>query len=189
MIYFTTAKSDDEIFQIIELQKNNLPQNLTAEQIASQGFVTVVHSFETLKKMNNTEASIIAKDGESVIGYLLAMTNESRNEFPVLIPMFNAFDEVVYYNKRISAYHYLVVGQVCIAYGYRGMGILDDCYAAYKNHFINKYDFAITEIHKNNNRSIKAHLRIGFELVHSYKDTNGDEWDIVIWDWGKNSKV
>ena len=189
MIYFTTTKSDDEIFQVIELQKNNLPQNLTAEQIASQGFVTVVHSFETLKKMNDTEASIIAKDGDNVIGYLLAMTNESRNEFPVLIPMFNVFDEVVYYNKRISAYHYLVVGQVCIADGYRGRGILDDCYIAYKNHFINKYDFAITEIHKNNQRSFKAHLRVGFELVHSYKDANSDEWDIVIWDWRRNSKV
>jgi ribosomal protein S18 acetylase RimI-like enzyme len=185
MIYFTAVKSDDEIFQIIELQKNNLLQNLTAEQIVSQGFVTVIHSFETLKKMNNTEASIIAKDNEKVIGYLLAMTNETKNDIPVLIPMFNAFDEVVYQNKKISGYHYIVVGQVCIADGYRGRGILDNCYNAYKNHFINKYDFAITEIHKTNKRSIKAHIRIGFELVHSYKDLNGDEWDIVIWDWRK----
>src|ERR1700690_3567845 len=102
MIYFIAVKSDDEIFQIIELQKNNLPQNLTDEQIASQGFVTVIHSFETLKKMNNTEASIIAKDDETVVGYLLAMTTDSKNEFPVLIPMFKAFDEVIYQDKKIS---------------------------------------------------------------------------------------
>lgn len=50
---------------------------------------------------------------------------------------------------------------------------------------LHKYDFAITEIHKSNIRSIKAHARIGFELIHSYKDPNGDEWDIVIWDWKK----
>ena len=69
MIVYTTAKTDNDIRQIIELQKSNLPQNLTEEQKNSQGFVTVVHSFETLKKMNDAEASIIAKDGEKVIGY------------------------------------------------------------------------------------------------------------------------
>jgi hypothetical protein len=31
-----------------------------------------------------------------------------------------------------------VVGQVCIAAGYRGKGILDDCYSAYNNHFKKK---------------------------------------------------
>jgi len=186
MIVYTTAKTDNDVRQIIELQKSNLPQNLTKEQKNSQGFVTVVHSYETLKKMNDAEASIIAKDDEKVIGYLLAMTNEAKSDFPVLIPMFKAFDEVVYNGKKISSFNYIVVGQVCIADGYRGKGILDDCYNAYKNHFRNKYDFAITEIHKTNLRSIKAHARIGFELAHRYKDPNGDEWEIVILDWRKN---
>ncbi len=187
MIVYTTAKSDKDIWQIIELQKLNLPQSLTVEQKNSQGFVTVVHSFETLKKMNDAEASIVAKDDEKVIGYLLAMTREAKNDVAILIPMFNAFDEAIYNDKKISSFNYIVVGQVCVADGYRGRGILDDCYGAYKNHFRNKYDFAITEIHKTNLRSIKAHARIGFELVHSYKDPNGDEWEIVILDWKKNN--
>ena len=146
MIVYTTAKTNEEILQILELQKSNLPQNLTDEQIATQGFVTVNHSFDTLKKMNTTEQSIIAKDNDRVIGYLLAMTAESKNDIPVLIPMFDAFDNVVYNNKKISEYKYIVVGQVCIAEGWRGQGILDNCYAAYKKHFRDKYDFAITEI-------------------------------------------
>jgi ribosomal protein S18 acetylase RimI-like enzyme len=185
MICFTTIKFDEEIYEVIALQKINLPQSLSQEQMDSQGFVTVVHSFTTLKKMNDTEASIIAKDDDKVIGYLLAMTNASRNDIPILIPMFGAFDDVVYHGKKIAAFHYIVVGQVCVAEGYRGIGILDNCYDTYKEHFKNKYDFAITEINKNNKRSIRAHARIGFELVHSYKDATGNEWDIVIWDWMK----
>jgi hypothetical protein len=186
MIDYTIAKTDEDIRQIIELQKLNLPQSLTEEQKNSQGFVTVVHSFETLKKMNDIEASLVAKDDEKVIGYLLAMTDESTNDIPVLLPMFNVFDEVIYCGQKISSFNYIVVGQVCIVDGYRGKGILDDCYNAYKRHFKNKYDFAITEIHKTNLRSIRAHLRIGFELIHRYKDPNGDEWEIVILDWRKN---
>jgi len=186
MILYTTVATDRDIQQIMALQQSNLPQNLSAEQRTSQGFVTVVHDFATLQKMNDTEPSIIAKDRNQVIGYLLAMTTLSRNDIPVLIPMFQAFDEVIFDGRKISSYKYLVVGQVCIAEGYRGRGILDDCYTFYRKHFENSYDFAITEIHTTNRRSINAHTRIGFTLIHTYTDPKGDTWEIVIWDWRHN---
>jgi len=185
MIVYTPMQTDEEIRQVLELQKVNLPVNLTAEQIASQGFVTVVHSFETLKKMNDQEQSIIAKDNEKVVGYLLAMTNKSKNDIPILIPMFKVFDEVVFKGRKISDYKYIVVGQVCIAEGYRGKGFLDECYIAYRGHLRSKYDFAITEIHDTNQRSINAHKRIGFETVHQYTDAEGNLWHVVLWDWGQ----
>ena len=185
MIVYTPMQTDEEIMQVLELQKVNLPTNLTAEQIASQGFVTVVHSFKTLKKMNRQEQSIIAKDNEQVVGYLLAMTTESKNDIPILIPMFKVFDEVVFKDRKISDYKYIVVGQVCIAEAYRGKGFLDECYLAYRNHLRSKYDFAITEIHDKNQRSIKAHKRIGFETVHQYTDVEGNRWHVVLWDWGR----
>lgn len=186
-INYTTSKTDEELRQILELQKINLPQNLTEEQKATQGFVSVIHSFDTIKRMNAREQSIIAKDRDHVIGYLLAMTRELKDDIPLLTPMFNAFDKVIYGNKKISEYKYIVVGQVCIAEAFRGQGILDKSYVEYKNHFRDKYDFAITEIHHSNKRSLKAHARIGFETIHIYKDPMGDEWNIVLWDW-RNEK-
>jgi hypothetical protein len=183
MMVYTTAKTNDEILQVLALQKINLPQNLTAEQKATQGFVTVIHSFQALQKMNSIEQSIIAKENEQVIGYLLAMTPASKNDIPVLMPMFKAFDNVVYRDKKISGYNYIVVGQVCIAEGWRGRGILDECYAEYRRHFSDRYDFAITEIHVTNKRSIHAHKRIGFNTVHTYRDPAGDEWEVVLWEW------
>ena len=183
MILYMRMQTDEEIRQVLELQKVNLPANLTAEQIASQGFVTVVHSFETLKKMNRQEQSIIAKDNEQVVGYLLAMTTESKNDIPILIPMFKVFDEAVFKDRKISDYKYIVVGQVCIAEAYRGKGFLDECYQAYRQHLEFKYDFAITEIHDTNQRSINAHKRIGFETAHIYNDVDGNKWHVVVWDW------
>ena len=189
MILYTTVATDRDIQQIMALQQLNLPQNLSPEQKNSQGFVTVIHSFATLKKMNDAEASIVAKDGDQVIGYLLAMTTHTRHDIPVLIPMFQAFDEVIYEGQKISSFKYLVVGQVCIAEAYRGRRILDDCYTAYKKHFENMYDFAITEIHTTNRRSINAHARIGFKLIHTYTDPHGDTWEIVIWDWRNKNQI
>jgi len=188
MIVYTTVATDRDIQQIMELQQLNLPQNLSPQEKNDQGFVTVVHSFATLKKMNDAEPSLVAKEGDAVIGYLLAMTTLTRHDIPVLIPMFQAFDEVIYDGRKISSFKYLVVGQVCIAAGYRGRGILDDCYAAYRKHFELTYDFAITEIHTTNRRSINAHVRIGFKLLHIYTDPHGDVWEIVIWDWRKKNE-
>jgi RimJ/RimL family protein N-acetyltransferase len=77
----------------------------------------------------------------------------------------------------------MVVGQVCIDKEYRGKGLLDNCYTAYKEHFIHQYDFAVTEIASNNLRSLAAHTRIGFKEIHRYISPDQTEWCIVLWDW------
>lgn len=182
MIFYTPSKTED-LEGILQLQKRNLPISLTEHEMASQGFVTVVHSLIDLQKLNETEQHIIARDDDKVIAYLLAMTAKSRDAIPVLKPMFTMFNSIQFCNKPVAAYNYIVVGQVCVDKAYRGQGILDGCYAAYKNSFSHKYDFAITEIATKNARSINAHKRIGFKNVCTYVAPDGVEWQIVIWEW------
>lgn len=180
---FTTSRTDKELAQILELQKKNLAESLSQEEISHEGFVTVNHSFEDLKKLNSYERSVIAKESDTVVAYLLAMTPQSKHDIPILLPMFEVFNQTRYRGKEISAYNYLVVGQVCVAKEFRGKGVLDKCYNEYKNQFENKYDFAITEIAQKNLRSMKAHERIGFKTIHQYRESNGTDWNIVVWDW------
>jgi hypothetical protein len=189
MIRYTTSKTDDELKQILELQRRNLAINLTKEQIASQGFVTVSHSFGDLQKMNRIEEHIIAKDDNQVIAYLLAMTALSKSDIPVLVPMFSMFEQLDYHGKKIVDYRYIVVGQVCVAEGYRGQGILDACYATYRDYLSGKYDFAITEIASRNQRSLNAHKRIGFETIHEYQAPDGEMWNIVAWNWNLKFEI
>ncbi|MEO8404548.1 MAG: GNAT family N-acetyltransferase [Chitinophagaceae bacterium] len=186
MLRFTTSTTNEDLSGIKLLQENNLRKHLTAEEIQQQGFVTVSHSLEDLRKMNAWEQNVIMKDHDKVVGYLLAMTKNSNADIPVLIPMFNSFDNIGYKGKMISDYNYLVVGQVCIDKNYRGQGLLDKMYEAYKDHFQKKYDFAITEISTANQRSINAHHRIGFKEIFKYTDAQKIEWSIVIWNWRNN---
>jgi len=183
MITYTTSKTQEELEQILALQKQNLAVRLTVEEITAQGFVTVSHRYEDLYKMNEREAHVIAKDNDRVIAYLLAMTVHARFDIPILRPMFEMFEEVMYQQKKIADYNYMVVGQVCVAAGYRGQGIFDACYAAYKNYYKDKYDFAITEIATRNQRSLNAHKRVGFKTIHTYIAPDGEEWNIVLWEW------
>lgn len=183
MITYTTADLKIDLEGILQLQKENLPVSLNKEEIQSQGFVTVHHTYDVLKKLNDIEKHVIAKDDDKVIGYVLAMTEHSKFDIPILISMFEIFDRILYHNKKISAYHYVIVGQVCVHKAYRGQSIFENCYAAYKERYQQKYDFAITEIAYTNTRSLNAHKKIGFKEIHSYFGADKTAWIVVIWDW------
>ena len=185
MLIYTTATSDKDVQGILTLQQKNLATKLTEAYMQSQGFVTVAHRFQDLEKMRDIEPSIIAKDDDEIIAYILAMTQQSKNDIPVLVPMFDMFDKISYWGKPVAAYNYLVVGQVCVDEKYRGKGIIDNCYEAYKTHFQGKYDFAVTEIAAKNMRSINMHQRIGFKEIHQYTAPDGILWSVVIWDWNQ----
>jgi len=183
MITISTSSTTQELEGILALQKLNLKKDLTAQQIKEQGFVTVSHSLDDLEKMQRYEPNIIAKDGERIAAYVLGMTEQSKNDIPRLVEMYESFDHIFYQEKPVSAYHYIVVGQVCVGENYRGKGLFDQCYQAYRDYFKPKYDFAITEIASTNLRSMNAHKRIGFEVISTYTDTSGVEWNVVVWDW------
>ncbi|MBO9672667.1 MAG: GNAT family N-acetyltransferase [Sphingobacteriaceae bacterium] len=183
MITITTSSTIKELEGILELQKQNLKQDLTPEQINTQGFVTVSHSLGDLEKMHQYEPNIIAKDGDIVAAYVLGMTGQSKNDIPRLVEMYESFDHILYQGKPVSDHRYIVVGQVCVGYAYRGKGLFDQCYNAYKDYFKGKYDFAITEIASSNLRSMNAHKRVGFEVIYTYTDNSGVEWNVVVWDW------
>ncbi|HYC86619.1 MAG TPA: GNAT family N-acetyltransferase [Chryseosolibacter sp.] len=167
---------------IIALQQANLEPYLSPGESRSEGFVTVVHSLAQLEKMNNTEQHVICKDGDTVVAYMLAMTKHARNDIPVLVPMFEIFDKIMYHTKVISDYNFIVVGQVCVDKGYRGKGVFDHCYEEYRRRMAPRYDFAITEISSRNVRSLQAHKRVGFIEIHRYTDPKED-WHVVLWPW------
>jgi|SRR5690606_6938736 len=182
MIQFKSAETTEELDGILRLQSANLSQNISGLEKAEQGFVTVRHNLEQLAEMNRIAPHVIAKDGDKVVGYILAMTKASKDLVPVLVPMFAQFDGLIYGEKPVSSLNYLVIGQICVDKHYRGQGIFDRMYAAYREAFSQRFDLAITEIAVSNRRSIQAHQRVGFRVIHEFSDTT-DDWAIVALDW------
>ncbi|MGC1632470.1 MAG: GNAT family N-acetyltransferase [Gelidibacter sp.] len=183
MITYTLTKTEADLKGIDALQKANLKINLSEQEIINDGFVTVNHDWETLKKLNSIESHVIAKDDEQIVGYVLAMTKQSKYDIPIIFPMFEEFDMIIYHGKLVSEYNYMVVGQVCVQKDYRGSGIFANCYDFYKKTFENRYDLCITEIAVTNQRSRTAHKKIGFKEIHIYKDSTQIQWVIVVWNW------
>lgn len=181
---FKLTETATELQGILDLQRVNLSSEISEKESADQGFVTVQHSLDQLRLMHDIEPHVIAKDGERVIGYILAMTKESKDLVPVLVPMFEQFDRLDIGGKPLSTYDYLVIGQICVDKDYRGQGIFDRMYQTYQQTFSDRYEFAITEIAISNKRSLKAHQRVGFQIIHEFSDFTQD-WAIVAWNWKK----
>src|SRR5262249_13390187 len=124
--------SEAELQQILALQQRNLPRSLDAAEVASQGFVTVEHSIDMLRRMHAISPSIIAKDGDVLAGYALVMPPECRRFIPILAPMFERLD-------HLGARDYYIMGQICIDKPWRGRGLFDQLYAAHREHLSRKY--------------------------------------------------
>jgi ribosomal protein S18 acetylase RimI-like enzyme len=182
MITYIPVSTDEHIRQILDLQQQNLAANLTDEQKHSQGFVSLVHTFDVLQRMNQQEPSIIALDANNIAGYCLAMTEDFKEEFPDLQPMYKEIALMQAQNK-LPVKPYITIGQVCVAGAYRGQGVFDSLYEAFKKQFSQRYTFAVTEISARNQRSLQAHKRVGFTIIHTHP---GGEWLTVLWDWSRN---
>ena len=176
------AQREDELNQILSLQRLNLFNAVSAEERKSSGFVTVKHDIELLTKMNNAARQIIAVDNDVVVGYALVMLKEFSEMIPVLTPMFEMFDTISYKNKNLSSYKFYVMGQICIADTHRGQGVFEKLYLKHKEAYADAFEICLTEISESNTRSMRAHEKVGFKTVHSFKDKT-DQWNIVLWDW------
>jgi predicted GNAT family N-acyltransferase len=183
MIQFSKAASDLDLQQILVLQKENLPNKLSKSEIESQGFVTISHDFNLLAEMNAKSPHIIVKFNGEVIGYALVMLEFFKDRIPVLFPMFQQIDKIEYGGKLMREIDYFVMGQVCIAKPFRGQGIFKGLFEKMKNEMAADFKMVVTEVATRNQRSMKAHFKVGFKIIKKYQSEVGEKWAIIAWDW------
>ena len=174
MPIYKRASSDVELKQILELQKGNLPKNLTQEEMEREGFLTIEHSFLLLKEMNELCNHTLAVAEGKIIGYALSMHPYFCKRISVLEPMFAEINKVISKNTD-----YCVMGQICISKDYRGQGVFKGLYEAMRNFIAPDFSKIITEVDIKNKRSLRAHRKIGFKELKRYVD--GDkEWSLIF---------
>ncbi|WP_029489722.1 hypothetical protein [Aquimarina agarivorans] len=61
----------------------------------------MIHNFETIKKLNDNAAHVIAVIDNKVVGYALVMLTAFKNLVPVLVPMFTTF-EIIRFNGCLT---------------------------------------------------------------------------------------
>jgi len=176
-ITYHRAETTEELKAILTLQQENLPESLTDSDKAKEGFVSIKHDLDILKRMNAACAHCIAKKDDEVVGYALSMLQSFKTEIPLLIPMFNEIDEeLLKQNKTIN---YVIMGQICIDKSMRGQGVFRGLYNYMAQELKNNFDAIITEVDAKNTRSSNAHKAVGFEILKEY-EYNNRVWELII---------
>lgn len=187
-ITFQAASADEHFTQIVDLQKRNHKQYLTAEQQIQDGFLFAEHSTEILKKMASTMPQVVAINNGKVVGYCLAMDSSMQYYLPTLTPMFRQFENCQYNGRLLTDYPFMVGGQVCVDEQFRGMGLMNQLYQSLKKMVSDQYKLCVTEISSRNAVSLNAHYKAGFKLIGNYND--GEEsWNIVLLDFTQEQQL
>tara|TARA_R110000772_G_scaffold59831_2_gene135207 strand:+ start:298 stop:828 length:531 start_codon:yes stop_codon:yes gene_type:complete len=173
MIQYKTASSSEELHQILMLQKTNLPSSLSSEEIDQEGFLTVHHEFDILKRMNDVCPHIIAVDKNVLAGYTLCMHTKFGEDIEILKPL---FIEIEKHSKPFKTY--VVMGQVCVAKEYRKQGVFRNLYTKMKASIFPEFDAIVTEVDASNRRSLEAHYAIGFKTLLKHS-ANHRDWVLI----------
>ena len=183
-IAYRTVSNPADVRQIHALQAANHPSALSAAEMTAQGFVTVRHDLAVLQRMNDVAPGVVATHCDTVVGYALVMPREFAGDVPILRPLFDVLDRLEWRGRALRDQpRWFVMGQICIAEGYRGAGIFDGLYRAMAGFYRDRFDFTVTEVAARNTRSLRAHARAGSETIHVYPDaTTGEQWHVIALD-------
>ena len=171
-VTYGRANPGNDLKEILELQRINLPDQLTDDDRKQEGFVTISHSLELLERMNDVCPHIVARDNGRVVGYALCMHPDFSEEIPILLSMFEMI------NTLLEDRSYMVMGQVCVDKGYRGKGVFRGLYQAMKVALEGEFELIVTEVDGRNTRSLDAHLAIGFRVIKKYQ-SDGRDWYLI----------
>lgn len=183
-IIYGNAQSDQELEQMLDLQRQNVLEAVQTEEIASQGFVTLRHDLDLLREMNHPHPHIVARDGEKIVGYALVMLRKFEEGLPLLAPMFERINIRSFKGHSLAKANYFIMGQVCVDRNYRGQGIFRGLYEEMRRQLSPHFQYMVTEAAHRNKRSVRAHLSVGCEILEEYaSEIDGEKWVIFIWDW------
>jgi ribosomal protein S18 acetylase RimI-like enzyme len=184
MVQIQLATSVEELVGILALQQANLRKNVSEEEALTQGFLMAEYDLEFLQALHAKSPSIIAKEGDQVVGYSIVALPEEAKEHDLLADLVRNIERCRYNNEEI--HNYAIVGQLCVSKDYRGQGLVQQLYGAFRDHYAETYPYCVTDVAQTNARSLKAHQKRGFQVIDSL-EYGGIGWDIVLWDWNKKA--
>ena len=181
-ITFHLTETLDELRQVKDIQKKHQKESIAPELRETTGFVTAEYEISLLEKMHRLLPSIIAKDGDIVVGYAIVTDPRIIGCHDLLDDLFDQINKLTFDNHPLKETNYTVVGQLCVDSNYGRQGIAQGLYKKYRESYSGFFDYCITDVDCNNPRSLRTHLRAGFQTIHKIEYGNA-EWDIVLWDW------
>lgn len=143
---------------ILELQRQNTPENLSPEQ-RQQGFIVSQMDEKQLDSINQDLGVLVAVDDGLVAGFVCLAHTHKQPRPPVVDAMLEAMSHQQYQGQPLAQLRVFLYGPVCIDSRWRGNGVLSQLFAAVKNHTRNDFDVGAAFVNNDNPHSLAAHVK------------------------------
>ena len=163
----TATMTESDIIPILNIQSANLRDSLKPEQLKG-GYLSIAFSENEFRSLNRDIGVVVAKVQDQVVGYCCISSAQFNAQFPILNQISaNLSGYLIPGNDRRPAeattcFH----GPVCIARSFRGRDVLTHLFSHGIKLAKNAgYSFCFSFISLENQRSLKAHLKLPFHKV------------------------
>jgi L-amino acid N-acyltransferase YncA len=163
----TATMLESDIIPILNIQSANLRDHLDPEQL-KDGYLSIAFSENVFRSFNRDIGVVVAKVQDQVVGYCCISSAKLNAQFPLLDQIVaNLSSYLIPGHDRPPAeatacFH----GPVCIARPFRGRDVLTHLFSHGMKLAKNAgYSFCFSFISSENQRSLKAHLKLPFHKV------------------------
>lgn len=163
----TATMMESDINPISIIQAENLRDNLTPDQL-KDGYLSIAFSENDFREFNRDLGVVVAKVRGQVIGYCCVSSAVFNAKFPILNQIVARLSTylVPETEQRPTKARTCFYGPACIAIPFRGRNVLTYMFShALKLSKDAGYSFCFSFISSENQRSLKAHLKLPFHKV------------------------
>lgn len=163
--------TSSDIDGIVKLQKLNLFAELTEEE-RKDGFVTTPFTTQQIETCIDNSGLFVTEDQDKIIAYLFTGTWVFFEQWPIFPYMTSRFSDLKFQDFEISTQATFQYGPVCVDKNYRGRNVFNLVFEAMRLAWIKKFPLSITFINAVNEVSVKAHAKLGWEVIDHFEFNN-----------------
>jgi len=169
----------NDIDDVLELHSKYQIDTITPED-KKDGFVTTSFTKEQLTQLINEEnALFIARQNGAVVAYVMCGSWKFCSIWPIFTQMIHDLPNLSYLGQTITTENSYQYGPVCIDKSVRGSGALETIFDFAREEMSKRYPILVTFINKVNQRSFKAHSRLGLEVIAEFSFNNNHYYELV----------
>lgn len=176
MIYRNALLED--ISKVSALQTKYHVNTISPED-KPDGFVTTLFTDEQFKELIEKESGLaIACDGDNIVGYAMAASWDYWSKWPLFQHMINDLPTTEYLGQVLSVENSYQYGPIAIHTDYRGSSVLVNLYEFSRLQMKERYPIMITFINQINPRSLRAHEKLGLDIIKEFKFNNNQYYEL-----------
>ena len=175
----TRIATEADINGIVELQSLNLYANLSSAEL-EQGFVTTPITVEQIETILAQSGVFIAEAENKLVGYAFAGSWDFFSQWAIFPHMLSRLVLLEYKGIKLTTDNTFQYGPVCIARTLRGSGTFPQLFQTMRSNLAQQYPIGITFINKLNQRSLKAHIKLGLEIIDQFEFNNSSYYTLAF---------